>query len=75
MPIENLQQFMPSLQSVSQFGRQIRICDLISALRYLESSTPRFHISRMKILVLERDQAKPVQEYSLDDGFFVLTRL
>ena len=55
MPIENLQQFMPSLESVSQFGRQIRISDLISALRFLESSTPGFHTSRIKILMLERD--------------------
>ena len=66
---------MPSLENVSQFGRQIRLSDLTSALRFLESQTSTFHSSRIKTMMLERDQVKPALAYSNNGAFFVMTKL
>ena len=74
MPIGILRSWLPQVDHVSRFGRQILANDLTQALRFLESQTAPFHTSRMKMVLLEREQKKPTA-YSDDGAFFVVSRL
>ena len=69
-----LRSWLPKVDTLSLTGRQILVGDLTCALRFLESQTSIFHTSRMKTVLLEKDQVKPTT-YSDDGAFFVVTKL
>lgn len=48
--------------------------DLTSALRFLESQKATFHTSRMKTMLLEKDQKKPTA-FTDDGAFFTISKL
>lgn len=74
VPIATLRSWLPAVDEMNLFGRQILASDLTLALRFLESQTAAFHTGRMKTLLLERDQKKP-QAYSDEGAFFVVSKL
>ena len=74
MPHCTLKGFLPDVNMLPKFGRQILVDDLMHALHFLESQHAHFHVGRMKTLFLERDQVKP-NTYSDDGGFFVISKI
>ena len=74
VPITILRSWLPQVDQVNLFGRQIMASDLTQALRFLESQTAAFHTSRMKTVLLEKDQNKPTA-YSDEGGFIVVSKL
>lgn len=69
-----LRSWLPNSNNINLYGRQILASDLTSALRFLESQTAAFHTSRMKTVLLERDQNKPTA-YTDDGAFVVISKL
>ena len=74
MHIDVLRSWLPHFNNINLYGRQILASDLTSALRFLESQTAAFHTSRMKTVLLERDQIKPTA-FTDDGAFFVVSKL
>ena len=55
VPHATLKSFLPDVNMLPKFGRQILVEDLMHALQFLESQHAHFHVNRMKTLFLERD--------------------